>query len=142
MPLTASARSDSIVMRRPRPYPPCRRRSSTVIASKSMVSPAGTPSRIATSVLPCDSPAVRNRSIRLSFYPNFLQRPGSSALVFREITQGRGLALVQTVSVVADRFLVTTGERAIDLATGLGVVIRMGAAGTEASLLEWTARCD
>ena len=73
MPLNASARSDSIAMRRPRPYPPWRRRNSAVTASKSIANPAGTPSRIATSALPCDSPAVRNRSIGASFYPKYLR---------------------------------------------------------------------
>ena len=67
MPLITSARSDSMAIRRPRPYPPWRRRSSDVIASKSIANPAGMPSRIVTSALPCDSPAVRNLSIAASF---------------------------------------------------------------------------
>ena len=66
-------------MRRPRPYPPCRRRRSRVRASGSIGTPAGMPSRIATSACPCDSPAVRNRSIRRPFYTNFLRPPARAA---------------------------------------------------------------
>ena len=47
-----------------------------VIASKSRARPAGMPSRMVTSAWPCDSPAVRNRSIRVvSFYPMTSDRP-------------------------------------------------------------------
>ena len=63
-PDTMSALSDSIAIRRPRPYPPCRRRRSRVTLSRSMRSPAGIPSRMTTRARPCDSPAVRNRTIR------------------------------------------------------------------------------
>jgi hypothetical protein len=47
-----SARSDSIAIRRPRPYPPWRRLRSAVIASISIGSPAGMPSRITISARP------------------------------------------------------------------------------------------
>ena len=39
------------------------------------------PSRIATRPLPCDSPAVRNRSIRATFYPKFLHTPGRRSAI-------------------------------------------------------------
>ena len=39
--------------------------------------PAGMPSRMTTSAWPCDSPAVRNRSMSGSFYTKFLPRPGA-----------------------------------------------------------------
>jgi hypothetical protein len=39
--------------------PPCRRRSSTLIGSGSIATPAGKPSTSAISVFPCDSPAVQ-----------------------------------------------------------------------------------
>src|SRR6266508_7021187 len=44
--------------------------------SKSIASPAGTPSTIATSDGPCDSPAVKNLNIALAFYTKFLRTPG------------------------------------------------------------------
>ena len=72
-PDSTSARSDSIAIRRPRPYPPCRRRRSSVIASRSTARPAGIPSSMTTSARPCDSPAVRKRSITGSFYTKFLR---------------------------------------------------------------------
>ena len=55
------ARSCSIAWRAPRPYPPWRRRRSTAIASAVTGMPAGSPSSVAPSVGPCDSPAVRKR---------------------------------------------------------------------------------
>src|SRR5207302_1617155 len=79
-------------MRRPRPYPVCRRRSSVVMASRSIASPAGTPSRTATSALPCDSPAVRKRSIRVSFYPKKLPHPGRDPAISFAIDAGDDLA--------------------------------------------------
>src|SRR5204863_1653982 len=60
----------SIFMRAPRPYPPMRRFSSTLTRSAASGSPAGIPSRTATSPRPCDSPAVVNRNVTL---PRFLQ---------------------------------------------------------------------
>src|SRR5260221_13029151 len=41
--------------------------------STSIDSPAGRPSRITTSMRPCDSPAVRNRSIGEKLYTKFLR---------------------------------------------------------------------
>ena len=84
-----SALSDSIAMRRPRPYPPWRRLSCSVMASKSICSPAGMPSSIATSPLPWDSPAVRKRSIASSFYTKFLRSPAADG---RDLAHFRGRA--------------------------------------------------
>src|SRR5690349_1704151 len=107
-----------------------------------MVRPAGTPSRMAMSALPCDSPAVRNRSIRSSFYPNFLQRPAARARVFRPIGAGGVLAprsLIMTL--IADRFVRIDQARAIDLASGEPVVLRIGSAGGPSEQARWLDRC-
>src|SRR5262249_2643445 len=44
---------------------PCRRRSCSSIAPRSIGSPAGRPSRMVISAGPCDSPAVRKRNMTL-----------------------------------------------------------------------------
>src|SRR5262245_45292319 len=148
MPLNASARSDSIAMRRPRPYPVCRRRSSFVTASKSIVSPAGTPSRIATSALPCDSPAVRKRNIRGSFYPKFLPHPAQRESISRVNRAGRDLALSMSstkedaMRLVADRFVEDDDGRVMDLSTGERVVLTIDAAGNMSAQRRWAVRCD
>ena len=60
-PARSSARSSSIAIRPPRPYPPCRRRSSgSMSRSATRAKPAGTPSTRDTRPRPWDSPAVLN----------------------------------------------------------------------------------
>jgi hypothetical protein len=49
-----------------------------------------------TSALPCDSPAVRNRSMRRSFYPKKLPRLGGAHAIGRTIGAGERLAPVRT----------------------------------------------
>src|SRR5436190_20760023 len=106
------------------------------MTSRSIVSPAGTPSRIATSALPCDSPAVRKRSIRASFYPKNLPCPGGVPSIFRVIRAGRSFALTSAqpqtedvMQLVADRFAIDEDGRSLDLATGASVVLIVGSAG-------------
>jgi len=62
-PAVISASSCSNFIRAPRPYP-ARRRASAAPTSAVLTSmPAGSPSQIATSARPCDSPAVSQRSM-------------------------------------------------------------------------------
>src|SRR6266542_3499739 len=61
-PPTSSTSSCSKLMRAPRPYPSRRRASSRTMSALVTSIPAGTPSRMATSAGPCDSPAVNQRS--------------------------------------------------------------------------------
>src|SRR4051794_2126906 len=62
MPEVTSARSDSIFIRPPRPWPSWRRARSRSRSSGVSSSPAGRPSTIAVSPGPWDSPAVVKRS--------------------------------------------------------------------------------
>src|SRR4051812_29058569 len=62
MPARTSARSFSIFMRPPRPWPSWRRARSRLRSSGSSSSPAGRPSSTAVRPGPCDSPAVVKRS--------------------------------------------------------------------------------
>src|SRR5438045_6521473 len=104
------------------------------MASKSIDNPAGTPSTIATSVWPCDSPAVRNRSIRRTFYPKKLRRPADDPRVHaraseaailhsRRVTDGSGLELLM------DRLAVNDAAHALDLATCDPIVLTIRSAG-------------
>src|SRR5687768_4407173 len=121
------------------------------MASRSICSPAGMPSRMTTSPLPCDSPAVRKRSIASSFYTNFLhcsvedqRNPGLFSQASRLQRCVRRMA-----SLIADRFLcrVALGRNAVgllaalDLATGASVRLRIDAAGTRAEQQSWTESC-
>src|SRR5258708_39594295 len=115
------------------------------MASKSMVRPAGMPSMIVTSALPCDSPAVRNRSIGPSFYPKKLRAPVRvSPFSVRKRQErwqcrarttggaaGGDLAqrLCAVMQIVADRFVGTDRERVVDLSTGEAVVRTNASAG-------------
>src|SRR6266850_4385765 len=137
-----------MAMRRPRPYPVWRRRSSLVTAAKSIVRPAGTPSRIATSALPCDSPAVRKRNIRRSFYPKFLPHLERLRANSPMIRTGRDLALSlsstkeDAMRLVVDRFVEYDDGRLIDLATGERVVLTIDTAGDITAERRWAVRCD
>src|SRR2546423_1377630 len=62
MPAVTSARSRSIFMRPPRPWPSWRRARSRSMSSGRSSRPAGSPSTTAVSPGPCDSPAVVKRS--------------------------------------------------------------------------------
>src|SRR5215210_4518942 len=61
-PAVTSARSDSIFMRPPRPWPSWRRARSRSMSSGRSSRPAGRPSTTAVRPGPCDSPAVVKRS--------------------------------------------------------------------------------
>ena len=65
-----SSSSRSIFMRLPRPYPKRRRANSAPRPSRVKSNPAGTPSTMVTSPGPCDSPAVKKRSM-----PDMVDRP-------------------------------------------------------------------
>jgi hypothetical protein len=115
----------------------------------SIASPAGTPSMIATSALPCDSPAVRYRSFRPSFYPKLLPHPGHRAAILRAISLGRvlapsGHASIQGgfVELFADRFVLVDARRTIDLATGWDVLLIVTSAGGVSDERRWSVRCD
>src|SRR5205823_9965830 len=109
--------------------------SSAVTASKSTASPAGTPSTIATSVWPCDSPAVRNRSIRRTFYPKKLRHPARGERGMRRSAEaaflhgGRTPRTEVVVELVADRLAVLDDQRVVDLATGDAIVLQIASAG-------------
>src|SRR5215471_12858250 len=82
------------------------------------------PSRIATSAWPCDSPAVRNRSIGAHSIRKNLRRLEGDRSISRTIRAGRFLAPrtsaqeeEETMRLVADRFVVYDDRRAVDLAT-------------------------
>ena len=67
IPDSTTALSVSIFMRPPLPYPCWRRASSLLISSGVIVIPEGSPSTIAESAGPCDSPAVKY--LIIVFYP-------------------------------------------------------------------------
>ena len=118
------------------------------MASKSMARPAGMPSRIITSEGPCDSPAVRNRSIERSFYPKNLRTLERGPRASRTKSAGVDLALLDGdtregfVDLVADRFLVCDQESTIDLATGDRVELVVSASGGVAEQARWATRCE
>ncbi len=58
----------------------------------SMARPAGTPSTMVTSALPCDSPAVKKRSMRASFYPKYLPALEREPAIGRASAMGRAFA--------------------------------------------------
>src|SRR4051812_16677632 len=95
----------------------------------SIARPAGTPSMIVTSALPCDSPAVKKRSIRRSFYPKFLRPPGRDPAAGRAICAGHRFAPEAVMQLLADRFAMHEDGRAFDLATGSRVTIVVSTAG-------------
>ena len=64
-PAVSSTSSCSNVIRAPRPYPARLRASAAARSSVVICTPAGTPSQIATSARPCDSPAVSQRNMHL-----------------------------------------------------------------------------
>src|SRR5688572_16525021 len=103
------------------------------MASNSSARPAGIPSRIVTSAWPCDSPAVRKRSIERAFYLKNLHTPDARTA---NGARSRGAVILHPpsrfvktaarpwriatrrrykeapVQPLADRFLVTVGVRA------------------------------
>src|SRR5260370_38200191 len=94
------------------------------MASASTGNPAGRPSRITTSVRPCDSPAVRNRSIQGKLYTKFLRGSCAATRVpggFAPVFGGRFLAQrgpVPPVPLIADRFYrLKEDGGVVDLAT-------------------------
>src|SRR3954453_10670535 len=72
-----SISSCSKLIRAPRPYPARRRASAWPSCSVVTCTPAGTPSRIATSAGPCDSPAVSQRNMQTIVY-DATQKPPSA----------------------------------------------------------------
>src|SRR4051812_23329418 len=104
--------------------------------------PAGTPSMIVTSALPCDSPAVKKRSIRRSFYPKILRPPDGDPASGHAIRAGRRFAPSSGMQLVADRFAVHEDGRAFDLATGSRVTMTVSTAGGVSEQLRWDARCE
>ena len=103
------------------------------------------PSRMVTSARPCDSPAVRNRSICGSFYPkNCAARPRGRAdpeqnrwaVILHEVPHAGG-----HVQLIADRFVVDDRGHAIDLATRPRVWLLSSSAGGPAEQAQWAERC-
>ena len=94
------------------------------MASKSIASPAGSPSRIVTRPCPCDSPDVKKRSIRRAFYTKKLRRPGGARARItrrsRRFARGPFVCTRRRGMLMLDRYLVA-GGRALDLATGASI---------------------
>src|SRR4029079_14297476 len=108
----------------------------------SIASPAGTPSMIVTSALPCDSPAVKKRSMRGSFYPKYLRPLDRMPAIGGAIRVGRHFAPSPLVmELIADRFAAHDDTRAFDLATGARVRLIVGSAGGVSEQLRWTDVC-
>src|SRR6202020_1439006 len=74
-PPVSSTSSCSNFIRAPRPYPARLRASAAATSSLVTRTPAGTPSQIAASARPCDSPAVSHRNMRFTL-PAALSRRG------------------------------------------------------------------
>ena len=118
------------------------------MASRSSARPAGMPSRITTSACPCDSPAVRNRSIRASIvYEVSAHSPAAgrgSSSKSAVISRGGQLALSigQTTmhELVADRF-VAFGRTWIDIASGAPVRLRFVHAAQVSEEIIWNEQC-
>ena len=96
---------------------------------------------IVTSALPCDSPAVRKRSMRASFYLKKLPRLGRDRAIGRAIGAGRAFAPRVRMKLVADRFALHQDGRAFDLATGARVTLTIGSAGGVSEQLRWAEHC-
>src|SRR5262245_49994705 len=95
------------------------------MAARSRSRPAGRPSSVATSACPCDSPAVRNRSIRDSFYTNKLRTSDRPPRDLGAIVIGDPLARHTGMTrLLHDRFLPYDQDHAWDLATGSSVMLR------------------
>src|SRR5260370_29253690 len=117
------------------------------MASASTGNPAGRPSRITTSVRPCDSPAVRNRSIQGKLYTKFLRASCAatrSRCGFAGVFDGRFLAPrgpVPPMPLIADRFcrLKEDGE-IVDLATA--EIVRLTIEPPTVNTRERAAACD
>src|SRR5438093_1089966 len=93
--------------------------------SPSRSSPAGSPSSVATRACPCDSPAVRNRSIRDPFYTKKLRVPDRRRADLGAFATGDRLAHKRGMThLLHDRFLPYDEHHAWDLATGSSVMLR------------------
>ena len=129
--------------------------------SRSMRSPAGMPSRMTTRARPCDSPAVRNRTMRtLIVYEEtaaFRSRPprkpeirADALLHLRGSAPREALgdaaalkrcrAAETAVMLLADRYLRCSGCW-IDLATARAVLVAVRDAGATRSQIDWAERC-
>src|ERR1700682_6550032 len=95
-PATISARSVSIFIRPPRPYPCSLRHSSRLTASKEIGIPAGSPVSVATRHSPWDSPAVSKRNIWQDFYPSRVEL--FPAFLRKKRLIGGGVGEVSTVA--------------------------------------------
>src|SRR5437763_979575 len=105
----------------------------------SIVRPAGTPSMIVTSALPCDSPAVKKRSMRASFYPKYLPPSDGRSAIGGVIRAGRHFAPTPVLmKLIADRFVAHEHGHAFDLATGARVMLTVGSAGGVSEQLRWS----
>src|SRR5262245_48070688 len=112
-----------------------------------MASPAGIPSRIITSEGPCDSPAVRNRSmgvhsIRKICAPSSASREIPSEIDGRRSCTERYEIRDEAVDLIADRFLVCDQKTTIDLASGDRVELVISVCGGVSEQAKWATRCD
>src|SRR5690242_10459300 len=108
----------------------------------SSVRPAGTPSMMVTRALPCDSPAVKKRSMRCSFYLKYLPHPGNARSSSPQRRLGRWSCTSVVMQLVADRFAAHEDGRVFDLSTGALVTLVIGSAGGVSEQLRWVERCD
>jgi DNA-binding NtrC family response regulator len=113
---------------------------------------------IVTSALPCDSPAVRKRSIGSSFYPKFLRHPATGRAIgprsfevailhvalrtLSPLSKEPSVDAAADVQLFANRFAVTPAGPAIDLSTGEPVSLTIAAAGAPSEQTRWAVRCD
>src|SRR5580698_862739 len=120
-PPVISAASCSNFIRAPRPYPPRLLASADAMSAVVTSTPAGTPSQIATSARPCDSPAVSQRSIRAILPCSGLRPAGRGCHRDRDATAQPVTEAGHDVgSEPAGRFLAchrgtAVGERHVDL---------------------------
>src|SRR6478672_11038867 len=86
--------------------------------------PAGTPSTMMTSAWPCDSPAVRKRSIAASFYRSFCNAPAADTVAANDSGGRSSCTIANAVGdhmrpvIVEERYWYHARDAWIDLATG------------------------
>src|SRR5262245_46896948 len=98
-------------------------------------SPAGMPSSVMTSDCPCDSPAVRNRSILVELYTKKMHDPGPGARPGGRFRSAARVAVPHAmIRLLHDRYVALGGDLARDLVTGRA--IKAGAIPEEDPTLE------
>ena len=103
------------------------------------------PSRMTTSARPCDSPAVRKRTIRGELYTKFLQHPARRRAFFRGNPRGCGRWPSCTTRRHARRSspigLCRPGPRGSISPPARRCALRLAPAGSASEQMAWNARC-